>query len=394
MPSRNLMVMQSGGCTAVINRSLAGIIRAARKILPESRIYGADHGMEGLINGRIPDLTEISDQQMNFLDILPAAALGSTRHKLQHDDIEPIFNVFDRHNIGILHIIGGNDSAETGMTLSQTAKNLGYELKVVNVPKTIDNDLTETDHSPGYGSTARFVAQATFGAGLDAASMGDSAPITLIEVMGRDAGWLPAAASMYKNSSYDPPHFVGIPEITFDENLFLIQIEAAYRTHGYAVGVLSENIRSSDGPVGKNKSPWFIDDFGHAYYESPIRHLAEQVSKRLGIRCRYEKPGTIQRSLMDTISSTDSSEAHLVGMKAVEAAHSGETEKIVSLVRKDTNSYTCDTELAPLAKVAGAVRTLPSNFAPDSAGNISNEFKTYLEPLIGQKFCPPNSPLI
>ena len=380
----NIMVMQSGGCTAVINRSLAGIIRAAGRVLPESRVYGAAHGMEGLISGKIPDLTEISTSKLSSLDTAPGAALGSTRRKLRDEDVAPILATLDQHDIHILHIIGGNDSAETGMSISNEARIMGYDLKVVNVPKTIDNDLTETDHCPGYGSAARFIAQATLGAGRDAAAMGISSPITIIEIMGRDAGWLSAAGSMYKRDRYDPPHYIGVPEITFYEDVFLLRMEEAYRENGYAIAVVAENIKGPEGAIGGQTEPWFVDDFGHPYYDGPARYLAEKVSRRLGVRCRHEKPGTIQRSFMDSVSRTDAMEARMVGEAAIKAAAAGETDVIVSLVRGSNSPYKCDVNLVPLDKVAGNTRTLPEKYLPDESGNTSGEFKEYLEPLLGK----------
>ena len=380
----NIMVMQSGGCTAVINRSLAGIIRAAGRVLPGSHVYGAAHGMEGLISGKIPNLTEISTTKLSSLDSAPGAALGSTRRKLRDEDVGPILTTLDQHGIHILHIIGGNDSAETGMSISNAARIMSYDLNVVNVPKTIDNDLTETDHCPGYGSAARFIAQATLGVGRDAAAMGISSPITIIEIMGRDAGWLSAAGSMYKRDRYDPPHYIGVPEITFYEDVFLLRMEEAYRENGYAIAVVAENIKGPEGAIGGQTEPWFVDDFGHPYYDGPARYLAEKVSRRLGVRCRHEKPGTIQRSFMDSVSTTDAMEAHTVGEAAIEAAAAGETDVIVSLGRGSNSPYKCDVKLVPLYKVAGNTRTLPEKYLPDESGNTSSEFKEYLEPLLGE----------
>ena len=379
--------MQSGGCTAVINQSLAGIINSYQKITPKSRIFGADHGIEGILTGNIPDITDISDQSIKSIGSAPGSALGSTRRKLRQTDTKGIFELLDRHDIRIFHIIGGNDSAATSLTFQNEASSLGYDLTIVNVPKTIDNDLVETDHCPGYGSSARFVAQATLGAGRDALAMGISSPITIIEVMGRDAGWLAASATLYKRDNFDPPHYIGVPEIPLDEEEFLIQMEYAYREYGYAVAVLAENARGSNGVIGGQTEPWFTDDFGHAYYEGPSRHLAEQVSRRLGVRCRYEKPGTIQRSLIDSISQTDSDEAYKIGQEASLRAESGETGVIMSLKRKSGQIYECSSTTVPLENVAGNVRLIPDEFLTKelaTVGNTTNEFKRYLEPLTGE----------
>ena len=179
--------MQSGGCTSVINQSLAGIITSYQNIAPKSRIYGADHGIEGILSGNIHDITDISSEGIKSVGSSPGSALGSTRRKLLPTDSDTIFNLLDRHKIQTFHIIGGNDSATTGLTFQKEAESIGYKLTIVNVPKTIDNDLVQTDHCPGYGSSARFVAQATLGAGRDALAMGISSPLTIKEVKGRDA---------------------------------------------------------------------------------------------------------------------------------------------------------------------------------------------------------------
>ena len=382
----NILIMQSGGCTAVINQSLAGIITSYQKIAPQSRIFGADHGVEGILSGNIPDITDISNETIKSLGAAPGSALGSTRRKLRPSDTETIFNLLDRHKIKTFHIIGGNDSATTGLTFQREAESMGYDLIVVNIPKTIDNDLVQTDHCPGYGSSARFVAQATLGAGRDALAMGISSPITIIEVMGRDAGWLAASASLYKRDDFDPPHFIGVPEIPLDEERFLIQMEQAYRRHGYAVAVLAENVKGTNGTIGEQTEPWFTDDFGHAYYEGPSRYLAEQVTRKLGVRCRYEKPGTIQRSLMDSVSDIDSAEAFKIGREATLRAESGQTGIIMSLEREPGSIYECSLKTATLENVAGKVRLMPGEFLDielAGVGNTTDKFKNYLEPLTG-----------
>ena len=382
----NILIMQSGGCTAVINQSLAGIITSYQNIAPKSRIYGADHGIEGILSGNIHDITDISSEGIKSVGSSPGSALGSTRRKLLPTDTDTIFNLLDRHKIQTFHIIGGNDSATTGLTFQKEAASIGYKLTIVNVPKTIDNDLVQTDHCPGYGSSARFVAQATLGAGRDALAMGISSPITIMEVMGRDAGWLAASASLYKRNNFDPPHYIGVPEIPLDEEKFLIQMEHAYREYGYAVAVVAENVKGINGIIGEQTEPWFTDDFGHPYYEGPSRYLAEQVTKKLGVRCRYEKPGTIQRSLMDSVSKTDSNEAFEIGREASLRAETGQTGIIMCLDRKSGPVYECSPSTAILEDVAGKVRLMPDEFLNvelASIGNTTEEFKNYLEPLTG-----------
>jgi len=379
----NILVMQSGGCTPVVNSTLAGLIKNAQIVYPKSSIYGSLHGIEGAIAGKIPDITEISNAHLESLVTRPGAALGSSRYKLLSNDLEPLLKTLESHDIRLLHIIGGNDSAETGLTVSKAAREINYDLKVINLPKTIDNDIVLTDHSPGYGSAARFISQATFGAGKDAEAMGINSPICIIEVMGRDSGWLAAASSFYKKSNYDAPHFIGIPEIPFSEEDFLISMETSYRNNGYAIAVISEKIKSREGVLGERKCPIFTDDFGHSYYESPSKQLSALVERKLGVRCRWEKPGTIQRSLMDSISTTDREEAYVIGQKAIEMSQSEMTEIILTIIRSDQLTYDYSIEFADLKEVAGKTKYLPEEYRPDKQGNTSDLFKSYLQPLLG-----------
>ena len=380
----NILVMQSGGCTAVINRSLAGVIRSCSRLLPDQKIFGARHGVTGLISNNITDLSNVSEKYLSELDHLPGADLGSSRQKLSLNDSDPVIANLKAHDIHVVIPIGGNDSADTGMTLCEISDQHSYPLQVVNIPKTIDNDLLQMDHCPGYGSAARFISQATFGSGKDASSMGIASPITIIEVMGRDAGWLAASSSLYKRNDFDAPHFIGIPEIPIKEDYFLSEIEYAYRTHGYAIAVIAENVRGL-GNTGKNQKPYFTDSFGHEYYDGPARYLATHVSKEMNLRCRYEKPGTIQRSLMDSVSDVDAQEAYTVGEKAVQAAIRGESGVIITLNRSNTEEYTCFTGTAPLSQIANLTRKLPKEFLPMDGGHAQPSFVNYLNPLVGKK---------
>ena len=381
--SGNILVLQSGGCTPVINSRLAGLIKKGQTVYPKSRIYGSLHGIEGAIAGKIPDITDTSDTHLESLARMPGAALGSSRYRLMPNDLDPLLKTLRSHDIRILHIIGGNDSAETGLAVSKASREINYDLKVINLPKTIDNDIVLTDHSPGYGSAARFISQATFGAGKDAEAMGINSPICIIEVMGRDSGWLAAASSFYKKNSHDAPHFIGIPEIPFSEEDFLISIETSYRNNGYAVAVISEKIRSKEGVLGNKQPPTFTDNFGHSYYESPSQYLSSLVEQKLGVRCRWEKPGTIQRSLIDAISSTDRKEAYAIGQKAIEMSQNEVSEIILTIIRSEQPTYEYSIESAELKYVAGKTKYLPEEYRPSKQGDTSDLFKSYLKPLLG-----------
>ena len=383
-PAKNILIMQSGGATNVLNTSLAGVVEEAVASGAFKKVYGAYRGLEGLLKGRVSDLTDVLPATWKRVARSPGAVLGSTRRKMAPADVPAILDVLARHKIGYWFIIGGNDSALTGHTLSDEAARAGYDLAVVNVPKTIDNDLVLTDHCPGYGSAARFVALATMGSGRDAEAMGPASPITIIEVMGRDAGWLAAASGLARREERDAPHLICVPEAPVGEDWFLARIEDAYTRYGFAVAVVSENVRGPEGVLGGQSEPWFVDDFGHPYYDGPARYLAGLVSRRLGGRARYEKPGTIQRSFISTTSTSDLQEAELVGRAAVRAALDGHRDVMVTLVRENGPRYTCGTGLAPLDQVGGKVRTLPQQYMDTDRGSVTPEFIRYLRPLVGQ----------
>ena len=379
----NILVMQSGGCTPVLNRSLAGLVAEASEQAAFGAILGAAHGLEGILSGEFIDLPRISRSAWARIARTPGAALGSTRRKLQPQETPLALDALSRRDIRFLFIIGGNDSAETGHSLCQAADNAGYPLTVLNLPKTIDNDLVLTDHSPGYGSAARFVALATIGAGQDAQAMGQASPITLIEVMGRDTGWLAAASALAKREARDAPHLVCLPEVPVEEERFLEHIEETYRRYGYAVAVISENARGAQGVLGGQLEPWLVDDFGHPYYDGPARYLAGLVSRRLKVRARYEKPGTIQRSFMSALSRSDVREAEMVGRESVRYAMAGCSDQMVTLEREPGDEYSCTTGLAPLEKVAGQVKAMPPQYLDPDNYWVTRAFIDYAKPLIG-----------
>ncbi len=376
--------MQSGGSTAVLNSSLFGVAAEASSSGQIETVYGAEHALEGLLDNRIHDLTSKGRPWWRRAARTPGAVLGSSRRSLKTEDVPTLIDVLKEHDVGFLFIIGGNDSAENGHRIGQEAGRAGLELLVVNVPKTIDNDLVLTDHSPGYGSAARFVALATMGAGRDAETMGRAAPVTVIEVMGRDAGWLAASSVLGKREDRDAPHVVCLPEVPVDVERFLELMEHAYRSLGFAVAVVSENARGPNGDVlGGEQEPWYVDEFGHPYYEGAGKHLATVAGRHLNARVRYEKPGTIQRSMATDLSAVDVDEAETAGRAAVKAALDGETDVMVTLVREPGARYTCSTGLAPLSDVAGAVKRIPDSYIDPDSYQVTQDFVEYATPLIG-----------
>ncbi len=388
MSGRTLLVGQSGGPTAVVNSSLAGILAEAGRQRAISAVFGLRHGVEGLLGEDWLPLRTDDTRLLAGLRATPSAALGSARHRLRDDDLDAALAVLRRHDVGYFLLIGGNDSADTTERLGRAAVAAGYPLQAVAVPKTIDNDLPETDHCPGYGSMARYLAVSAQEAALDTAAMRRTDPIKLIEVMGRGAGWVAAAAVLGRAGPDNPPHLVYLPERPVTPESVLADVEDAYSRHGYALVVLSENQLepTPSGPrvLGASGEPEWVDSFGHPYYPSPAAYVCRRLRAELGVRARYDKPGTLQRMARALVSRVDEREAFGVGRAAVRAAVRGQGGHMVTLVRDADEPYRCSTGLAPLAAVANRSRELPPEFVgPSAADPITPAFARYARPLLG-----------
>ena len=379
----NLLITQSGGPTHVINQSLAGVVEEALRLDAFDHIYGADHGMHGLMERRFIDLSRVPRRRWAAIRRTPGAALGTSRRKMKPADIDAAFDNLADLGVTCLVSIGGNDSAMNAHLLGEHAAEVGRGLTVMGVPKTVDNDLPETDHCPGYGSAARFLAMATMSTARDAEAMGRERPVTVVEAMGRNAGWLPLAAGLGKREERDAPHLIASPEDIVDEDRFIGMMEQAMCRWGFAVAAVAENAKGPDGPLGHDGEPEYTDEFGHAYYSSPAEYLARQIGKRLGVRVRFEKPGTIARTMAATLSKTDAAEAYLAGRMAVVHAVEGVTDKMVTLVRESDRPYRCGTGLAPLEAIAGKERMVPEGYVEPKTGLPTQAFADYARPLLG-----------
>lgn len=380
----NVLVIQSGGCTNVLNRSLYGVVDECLKEGSIGKVFGATHGIDGLLSNRFVELHSISDQIWRRIIDSPGAVLGSSRHKVEADEMPVIFHTLKSNGIRFCFIIGGNDSANTGHALFAAGLDQAYELTVICVPKTIDNDLVLTDHCPGYGSAARFIAFATLGAGRDAEAMGMVSPVTVIEVMGRDAGWLAASSILAKREERDAPHAICVPEFVVDGNKLLDNVENTLSEFGCAVIVVAGNTKFLSGDPSGDEGPDFRDPFGHPYYQlEPGRYLAGLINERLDIRTRYENPGTIQRSMVTCISQIDASEAEKVGRAAVRLAVQGENDVMVTLQRHPGEGYSSYVDTASLSKIMGQVREMPRHFFDPGRFLATPSFVDYASPLIG-----------
>lgn len=379
----NLIIGQSGGATAVINASLVGAVKAA---LADSRIdgiYGMRYGIEGLLKEDLVDLRQQPAGVWSQLMHTPSAALGSCRYKLQEDDPERILSILQRYNIHYMLYIGGNDSADTAHRLAQATQQSGYPFHIISVPKTIDNDLPFTDHCPGYGSAARFIAQATIDSTMNTLSIPWHYPVKIIETMGRDAGWLAASSALGKRTDADPPHIILVPEQKFVPERFLQQVEEVYRRLGYVIIVTAETVRDANGQALGAIGQVGQDAFQHPLLSGAAQHLVDLVTRQLNLRARFDKPGDLQRMASTSISSVDRDEAYLVGEQGAHALLRGESDRMVTLVRHDEPHYHCTTGLVDLVEIANVQRLLPAEYLDESKTMVTQAFRDYALPLIG-----------
>ena len=388
----NVLVGQSGGPTAVVNASVAGIIAEALNHDCVEEVYGALNGVLGLLQEDLIDLASESQQQIRALKHTPGAALGSCRYKLKKQaDFDRVLEVFKAHNIRYFFYIGGNDSQDTATKISAHAVAQGYELRVIGVPKTVDNDLPATDHCPGFGSTAKFIATTVRELALDNEAMGQGDLVSIVEVMGRSAGWIAASASLAKrrDQPHDPPHLIYLPEIPFSQDKCLEDIRRVLKREKFCQIVVSEGLTDSDGNYVSADPA--LDAFGHAQLGGAGEFIKSLVEANLpGVKARLSVPGLMQRSAAHSASKVDADEAYLVGQAAVKAAINGESDKLVTLVRGDNDTYSCETGLAPLSEIANGVKKLPREWINEDGVSMNFQFVRYAQPLIQGEVAVPH----
>ena len=385
----NLVVGQSGGPTAVINNSLVGVIHEAMRHSEIGEIYGMLHGISGVLNEELVDLRQESAETLERLRHTPGSALGTVRYKVRSPDYDRLLEVLMAYDVRYFLYIGGNDSMDTAHKMHLAAQAKGYELSAIGVPKTVDNDLAYTDHCPGYGSAARFVATAIRATGFDTEAMGASSPVKLMEVMGRNAGWLTAAAALAKVEPEDPPQLLYVPERGVSLEQVVADVRYWYEKLGYCVLAVSEGMRNERGEdIGTGFGKVELDAFGHARKGGVVETLEEAIRSGLGLRVRHDKPGYLQRSCASLASPVDREEAYLVGQAAVREAISGVSDRMITLVREPGPEYAVTTGLAPLAKVANAEHLLPRAYTNEAGNGVTEEFLDYARPLIGEPLKP------
>ena len=382
-----VLVAQGGGPTAVINQSMAGVVLEARKFRNVELVYGAYHGVSGIVNEDFLDLTQETSHNIEMVANTPSSALGSTRDKPDAKYCHEIFNVLKAHGISYFFYIGGNDSSDTVRIVSEEARAAGYPLRCIHIPKTIDNDLVGNDHTPGFPSAARFVAQAFMGANLDNNALKG---IYLAVVMGRHAGFLTAASALGKKFPDDGPHLIYIPERTFNIERFLIDVKHTYDKFGRCVIAVSEGIHDESGTSIITKLATEVERDAHGNVQlSGTGALADllcnEIKTKLGIkRVRGDTLGYLQRSFIGCVSDVDQREAREVGEKAVQFAMWGTSDGSITIKR--TGFYSVDYQLVPLETVAGKTRVMEDEFISANGTDVTDAFRLYLRPLLGSNF--------
>ncbi|MEM8867020.1 MAG: 6-phosphofructokinase [Verrucomicrobiota bacterium] len=380
----NCLVAQSGGPTSVINASLAGIVAEALNHECIEEIYGGMNGVLGILNEQLIDLAAESQQAIRGLRHTPGAALGTCRFKLKRQaDFDRVLQVFEAHNIRYFFYLGGNDSQDTADKISKLAQERGYALRVIGVPKTIDNDLVTTDHTPGYGSVVKYIATTVKEIAADNAAMGQHDLVQIIEVMGRSAGWIAAGAALAKRRD-DPnaaPHLIYLPEVAFTPEKFISDVQHVLQKQKYCVVVVGEGLVDPDGNYVATASAQ-SDAFGHSQLGGAGEYLRGIVEEALQVKARSVTLGMAQRAAVHCSSQTDNDEAYMAGQAAVVAAMAGETDKMVTLVRGDGEPYTCETGLAPLSEIANGVKKFPESWINEDGVSMNFNFYKYALPLI------------
>ena len=380
------IIGQSGGPTSVINASAYGVIRTALDNPNITNVYGAEHGIKGVLGDRLFDMSKEDANELELLRHTPSSALGSCRYKMKDPDVDDtdykrILEVFKKHDIRYFFYNGGNDSMDTCNKISKYMQKVGYECRVMGVPKTIDNDLFGTDHCPGYASAAKYIATSCMEVYQDA-RVYDTGMICIIEIMGRHAGWLTAAAALATEYGAGPD-LIYLPETDFDMEQFLADVERVYRERGNCMVAVSEGIHYADGSFVSEAKTSATDGFGHAQLGGLAALLANVVKEKTGVKVRGIELNLLQRCGAHLASETDIQESVMAGKAAVENAAAGITDKMVAFEREIVDGhYVCKTKLIDLSDVANTEKKVPIAWINDARNGVGHEFIDYALPLI------------
>lgn len=386
---KNMIVGQSGGPTAVINGSLYGVVSEGFKH-PESieHVYGMINGIEGFLSNQIMDMHPLlKNGDLELIRTTPGSYLGSCRYKLPEDLNDPVypelFQKFEDYNIGYFFYIGGNDSMDTVSKLSRYAAKIQSPIRVIGVPKTIDNDLVETDHTPGFGSAAKFVATTVREIAIDASVYDNKKSVTIVEIMGRHAGWLTAASALARKFEGDNPVLIYLPEVAFNQEEFLEKVKKALETTPNLVVCVSEGINDGNGTfICEFASDVGVDTFGHKMLTGSGKYLENLIKEKLGVKVRSVELNVSQRCSSSCLSKTDLDEADHSGAFAVNAALNGETGKMISFVRANTSPYELSFSTADVNIICNQEKAVPLSWITKDGSDVTDEFIRYAVPLI------------
>jgi len=373
---------QSGGPTSVINASAYGVIKTALEAKEITHVYGASHGIVGVLDETLYDMGKEDPYELSLLLNTPSSELGSCRYKIKDEkDLLRIREVFEKYNIRYFFYNGGNDSMDTCSKVNYYLNNAGYECRVIGVPKTIDNDLCGTDHCPGFGSAAKYIATTVAEVYKDA-HVYDTGTITVIEIMGRNAGWLTGASALAGLTGL-APDFIYLPEIPFDLDIFLRDVESVYMARNNCVVTVSEGIRHADGTFVADAKVSATDGFGHAQLGGTAAKLSAAIKQKTGAKVRGIELSLLQRCAAHLASQTDIDEAYLAGKAAVECALSGETGKMVAFTREYIDGkYKCGIAFQPLSVCANMEKSIPREWITQEGTFVTQDFVDYVLPLI------------
>jgi 6-phosphofructokinase 1 len=379
----NLVVAQGGGPTAVVNASLYGVVReAAARLDASARIWGARGGILGVLHQHWTDLRRPNPENWEAIAASPGAALGSCRKMLTQEEAAEAVRVLKAAEVRYFVYIGGNDSMDTALKMSHAAAACHYDLHVAGAPKTIDNDLPLTDHCPGFGSAARYFAQAAIDLSADVRAL--PVPVSILEVMGRNAGWLTAATVLAKRDPDDGPHLIYVPEAPVSAGRFLRDVERVHARQGWVVAAVSEGLRDENGrSLSGPRDKAAVDGFGHALPGDVAAALARLVTSELGLRARSEKPGLCGRACALMVSPVDRREARESGQFAAAWAIQGHSGFMASIQRAGSGPYAVEYRPVPLAGVANLERRLPPEYVNAECNGVEESYRDYVEPLIG-----------
>ena len=391
---KNAFYAQSGGVTSVINASAGALILEAKKHKELiGKVYAGKNGILGALREELIDTSKESRSAIESLKNRPGGAFGSCRFKLKgldtdRKEYERLIEVFKAHNIGYFFYNGGNDSADTAYKVSQISEQLNYPIKCIAIPKTVDNDLALTDSCPGFGSAAKYIATSTLEASLDTKSMCESSTkVFILEVMGRHAGWMAASSALARTEKEDPPHIILMPEVDFNQKVFLSSVKQCVKENGFCVVVASEGIKNSKGKFLAESDT--KDAFGHAQLGGVAPYLAGLISEKLKLKNHWAVPDYLQRSARHISSKTDLLQAEAVGVHAIKYAVKGMNGVMPIIVRGKGKKYTWKIEPAPLSKIANIEKKLPKSFIAKNGMDVTAKAINYLAPLIEGEAFPP-----